>query len=42
MRQKTLEAQFSAMETLVSGLNTQADYLTQQMENLSSMMSGGK
>nr|WP_321468866.1 flagellar filament capping protein FliD [uncultured Desulfobulbus sp.] len=41
MRQKMLEAQFSAMETLVSGLNSQSTYLTQQMENLSKMMSGG-
>ena len=41
MRQKMLEAQFSAMETLVSGLNNQSTYLTQQMENLSNMMSGG-
>ena len=30
-RQKTLEAQFSAMETLVSNLNSQGDFLTQQM-----------
>jgi len=42
MRQKMLESQFSAMETLVSGLNSQADYLAQQMENMSKMMSGGK
>lgn len=41
-RQKNLESQFSAMETLVSGLNSQSTYLTQQMEILSNMMSGGK
>lgn len=40
-RQKTIEAQFSAMETLVSGLNSQSTYLTQQMEILRKMMSGG-
>ncbi len=40
-RQKTMEAQFSAMETLVSGLNSQSTYLTQQMQILSKMMSGG-
>lgn len=40
-RQKTWEAQFSAMETLVSGLNSQSSYLTQQMNMLSKMMSGG-
>lgn len=36
-RQKTMEAQFSAMETLVSGLNAQSSYLTQQMTILSNM-----
>lgn len=41
-RQKTWEAQFSAMETLVSGLNSQASYLTQQMNILNKMVSGGK
>jgi flagellar hook-associated protein 2 len=40
-RQKNLESQFSAMETLVSGLNSQSTYLTQQMDILSNMMSGG-
>ena len=40
-RQKTLEAQFSAMETLVSGLNSQSSYLTQQMSILNNMVSGG-
>jgi len=40
-RQKTWEAQFTAMETLVSGLNSQSSYLTQQMNMLSKMMSGG-
>ncbi len=40
-RQKTWEAQFSAMETLVSGLNSQASYLTQQMNILNKMVSGG-
>jgi flagellar hook-associated protein 2 len=41
-RQKNLEAQFGAMETLISGLNSQSTYLTQQMDILSNMMSGGK
>ena len=41
-RQKMLEAQFGAMESLVSGLNAQSSYLTQQMTMISNMMSGGK
>ncbi|MGD9949439.1 MAG: flagellar filament capping protein FliD [Desulfobulbus sp.] len=41
-RQKTWEAQFSAMETLVSSLNSQGSYLTQQMDMLSKMVTGGK
>ncbi|HID69214.1 MAG TPA: flagellar hook-associated protein 2 [Desulfobacterales bacterium] len=35
-----LRAQFSAMEQLVSGLNSQGDFLTQQMDMLSNMVSG--
>ncbi len=36
-RQATLEAQFTAMEKLVSTFNAQSDYLTQQMDSLRSM-----
>jgi len=35
-----IRAQFNAMEQLVSGLNAQGDYLTQQMEMLSNLSSG--
>ncbi|WP_028580554.1 flagellar filament capping protein FliD [Desulfogranum japonicum] len=35
-RQETLQAQFSAMETLISSLNSQADYLTNFFEDYSS------
>jgi len=35
-RQKTLEMQFSAMEDLVSSLNSQSSFLSQQMMNMSS------
>ena len=35
-RQKTLEAQFSAMETLVSSLNSQQEYLTNFFSDSSS------
>jgi len=37
-RQKTLEAQFGAMEILVNNLNSQSNYLTQQMTALSNIM----
>lgn len=36
-RQKTLESQYAAMETLVSGFNAQSSYLTQQMANIASL-----
>lgn len=39
-REKTLRSQFSVMEQLVSGLNAQGDFLTQQMDMLSNMISG--
>jgi flagellar hook-associated protein 2 len=39
-KEKMLRAQFTAMETLVSGLNAQGDFLTQQMDMLSNMMKG--
>jgi flagellar hook-associated protein 2 len=39
-REQMLLKRFSAMENLVSGLNAQSDYLTQQMDILSNM--GGK
>jgi len=38
-RQKTLEAQFTAMETLVSSLNSQGDYLTSFFDNYNSSSS---
>jgi flagellar hook-associated protein 2 len=40
-KQKTMEAQFSAMETLVSGLNSQSTYLTQQMSAITNIMNYG-
>lgn len=39
-KESTLRAQFSAMEQLVSGLNAQGSFLTQQMDMLSNMMTG--
>ncbi|MDD3815240.1 MAG: flagellar filament capping protein FliD [Desulfocapsaceae bacterium] len=39
-REASLRAQYSVMETLVSGLNSQGDFLTQQMDLLSNMMKG--
>jgi flagellar hook-associated protein 2 len=39
-REATLRAQYSAMETLVSGLNSQGSFLTQQMDLLSNMLKG--
>ncbi len=37
-KEATLRTQFLAMEQLVSGLNAQGDFLTQQMDMLSSML----
>ena len=37
-RERTLQAQFTAMEGLVSGLNAQSSFLSQQMSALSNMM----
>jgi flagellar hook-associated protein 2 len=39
-REASLRAQYTAMETLVSGLNAQGSFLTQQMDLLSNMMKG--
>ncbi len=39
-REATLRAQYTAMETLVSGLNSQGSFLTQQMDLLSDMLKG--
>ena len=36
-KEESLRARFSAMETLVSGMNSQSDFLTQQMDMLSNM-----
>ncbi|NOY13703.1 MAG: flagellar filament capping protein FliD, partial [Deltaproteobacteria bacterium] len=36
-REKTLRSQFSAMEQLVSSMNSQSAFLAQQMSNLSNM-----
>jgi len=33
-REQSFKAQFSAMETLVSSLNAQGDFLTQQMKSI--------
>jgi flagellar hook-associated protein 2 len=37
-KEATLRAKFSVMELLVSGLNAQGDFLTQQMDMLSNML----
>ncbi|MBU4236203.1 MAG: flagellar filament capping protein FliD [Proteobacteria bacterium] len=39
-REASLRAQYTTMEALVSGLNAQGDFLTQQMDLLSNMMKG--
>ena len=39
-KEETMRAQFSAMEELVSSLNNQSSFLTQQLSMLSSMTSG--
>jgi flagellar hook-associated protein 2 len=39
-RESSLRAQYTTMENLVSGLNSQGDFLTQQMDLLSNMMKG--
>ncbi|MFH2123528.1 MAG: flagellar filament capping protein FliD [Pseudomonadota bacterium] len=39
-REASLRAQYTAMENLVSGLNAQGSFLTQQMDLLSNMMKG--
>ena len=39
-KEATLRAQFSSMEQLVSGLNAQGSFLTQQMDMLSNMLTG--
>ncbi|MBU0945818.1 MAG: flagellar filament capping protein FliD [Proteobacteria bacterium] len=39
-REASLRAQYSVMEQLVSGLNAQGSFLTQQMDMLSSMITG--
>jgi len=41
-KEQTLRAQFSAMEQLISGMNNQSSFLTQQMDLLSNMMTGNK
>ncbi len=41
-KEATLRAQFGAMETLVSGMNSQSSFLTQQMDMLTNMMTGKK
>ena len=37
-KEKTMRARFTAMETLISGMNAQSSFLTQQMDMLSNMM----
>lgn len=39
-KEDTMRARFTAMELLVSGLNSQSSFLTQQMDLMSNMMSG--
>jgi flagellar hook-associated protein 2 len=41
-REEALRARFSAMELLVSEMNSQSSYLGQQMASLSNMMTGNK
>jgi flagellar hook-associated protein 2 len=39
-REQSMRARFTAMEQLISGLNSQSDFLTQQMDILNNMMTG--
>jgi flagellar hook-associated protein 2 len=39
-KEAMLRAQYTAMESLVSGLNAQGSFLTQQMDMLSNMLKG--
>ncbi len=41
-KENTLRARFTAMEQLVSGMNSQSNFLTQQMDMLTNMMTGNK
>lgn len=41
-KEETLRARFAAMELLVSDMNSQSSFLTQQMDMLSNMMTGNK
>lgn len=41
-REQTMRAQFNSLELLVSEMNAQSDYITQQMDMLSNMVTGSK
>lgn len=41
-KEKSIRAQYNAMELLVSGMNSQSDFLTQQIDLLNNMMTGNK
>jgi flagellar hook-associated protein 2 len=41
-REETMRAQFNSLELLVSEMNAQSDYITQQMDMLSNMVTGSK
>lgn len=41
-REETMRAQFTAMETLIATMNTQSDFLTQQLSYISSLTNGNK
>lgn len=41
-REETLRNKFSAMEMLVSGMNSQSSFLSQQLDMLTNMMTGNK
>lgn len=41
-REATMRAQFNSLELLVSQMNSQSDFLTQQMEFMGKMLTGGK
>ncbi|MEA3545421.1 MAG: flagellar hook-associated protein 2, partial [Thermodesulfobacteriota bacterium] len=41
-KESTMRARFTAMEQLISGMNSQSNFLTQQMDLLNNMMTGNR
>ncbi len=41
-REETMRRQYTALENLISGMNSQSNFLTQQMDLLNNMMTGNK